>query len=43
MNVVFVKRIKWFIHLAKNFVNFKDRNFFANSEQDFFFIEIDDN
>lgn len=43
INVVFVKRIKWFIHIAKNFINFKDKAFFANLDKDFYYIELDDN
>ena len=43
IQVIFVKRLKWFIHLARNFMTFKDREFFANGEQEFYFINICDN
>lgn len=43
INVIFVKRIRWFVHLAKNHFSFENRQFFANNDYEFFFIEIDDN
>ena len=42
INVIFVKRLKWFIHLARNFMSFKDKAFFANGEKEFYYIEIND-
>ena len=41
-NVVYVKRLRWFVHLARNFIGFKGRNFFANGSKEFYHIEIDD-
>lgn len=43
INAIFVKRLKWFIHLAKNFITFVGRQFFANGDKEFYFIEIADN
>ena len=43
IQVIFVKRLKWFVHLARNFMTFENKRFFANSEQEFYFIELSDN
>lgn len=30
VNVIYVKRMRWFVHLAKGFIDFKDKDFFAS-------------
>lgn len=30
VNIIYVKRVRWFIHLIKEFVDFKDKEFFAS-------------
>ena len=47
INVVYVKKLRWFVHLAKNFVSFKDKDFFASysdsNKFQFFYISVADN
>ena len=42
INVVYVKKIKYFIYIAKHFVNFKDKKF-SGADLDFFYIFICEN
>lgn len=40
--VIFVKNLNWLVEIARNFINFSDKKFFANNELNFYFIEIGD-
>lgn len=38
--VIFVKDLNWFVEIARNFVDFNGKKFFANSDLNFYFVEI---
>ena len=43
IKVIFVKRLKWFVHLLRNFMSFKDKSFWANGDKEFYYISIFEN
>ena len=40
--VIYVKYLRWFVHISLNFVNYEGKEFFANGEKEFYYIEIND-
>ena len=43
MNVIYTKDLRWLVLLIRKFINFKGRSFFANSDFNFYYIQIADN
>lgn len=40
VNVVYVKKLNWFIHIARKFIDFSDKKFFANGDKNFYQVEL---
>ena len=40
--VVFVKYLRWFVHISLNFINYEDKAFFANGKKEFYYVEVND-
>lgn len=43
INVIYVKYLKWFVKISQAFINYEGKEFFANGEKEFYFIQIMDN
>ena len=43
VNVIYIKHLKWFIRISQNFIDYSDKQFFANGDMDFYWVRIMDN
>lgn len=43
INVIYIKYLKWFVRISQSFIDYKGKDFFANGEKEFYFIQIADN
>ena len=43
INVIYVKNLSWFIHIAQKFVDFSDKEFFASGVNEFYFVKLSEN
>ena len=42
INVIYTKRLKWLVQLSLFFINYKEKYFFADGDQNFFYISMDE-
>ena len=43
VNVIYVKNLTWFLHIARKFVDFNGKEFFASNVSDFYYMKLSDN
>lgn len=43
INVIYTKHLKWFIIVSQNFIDYSDKEFFANGDLEFYWIRMIDN
>lgn len=43
INVIYVKKLNWFIHIVRKFIDFSDKKFFANGDKNFYQAQLADN
>lgn len=43
INVIYVKHLKWFVRISQKFIDYSDKDFFANDSMEFYWIQISDN
>ena len=43
INVIYIKYLKWFVHISQKFIDYEGKRFFANGDRNFYYIQISDN